>query len=110
MIETNAKYNYIRDQQLHRNDGKVPLMPGERQPTLPPIEQLVPPSQLDPARSVAPPGTTPAQRAEMSGDQAGAAAPVPAPAPPEATTPFGTQAPPATAPPTPPPPDNGTSP
>jgi general secretion pathway protein D len=109
MIETNAKYNYIRDQQLNRNDGKVPLMPGERQPTLPPIDQLVPPSQLDPARSVAPPGTTPAQRAEMSGDQAGAA--VPAPAPPEATTPFGTQAPPVTAPPpTPPPPDNGTSP
>ena len=42
-IETNAKYNYIRDQQLERNDGKVPLMPGERQPTLPALEQLVPP-------------------------------------------------------------------
>ena len=30
MIETNAKYNYIRDQQLGYKDGKVPLMPGER--------------------------------------------------------------------------------
>jgi general secretion pathway protein D len=42
-IETNAKYNYMRDQQIERNNGRVPLMPGERQPTLPPLEQLVPP-------------------------------------------------------------------
>ena len=37
-IETNAKYNYIRDQQLGYKKGKVPLMPGERQPTLPALE------------------------------------------------------------------------
>ena len=28
--ESNAKYNFIRDQQTQRNKGKVPLMPGER--------------------------------------------------------------------------------
>ena len=49
-IETNAKYNYIRDQQLRHNDGKVPLMPSERQPTLPALETLVPPELLNPAR------------------------------------------------------------
>ncbi len=39
-IETNAKYNVLRDQQLQRRNGKVTLLPGERQPTLPPIEDL----------------------------------------------------------------------
>jgi general secretion pathway protein D len=39
-IETNAKYNVLRDQQLKRRNGKVTLLPGERQPTLPPIEEL----------------------------------------------------------------------
>jgi general secretion pathway protein D len=39
-IETNAKYNAIRDQQLQRRNGRVLLLPGERQPTLPPIEEL----------------------------------------------------------------------
>ncbi len=34
-IATNSKYNYIRDIQLNRNNGKVKLMPGEQQPTLP---------------------------------------------------------------------------
>ena len=37
-IETNAKYNYIRGIQLNRNDGKVNLMPGESQPSLPELE------------------------------------------------------------------------
>jgi len=37
-IATNAKYNYIRDLQLNRNNGKVKLMPGTRQPTLPELE------------------------------------------------------------------------
>jgi len=37
-IETNAKYNSVRDQQLRRT--KVPLLPRERQPLLPPIEEL----------------------------------------------------------------------
>lgn len=39
-IETNAKYNVLRDQQLQRKKGKVSLLPGERQPLLPPIEDL----------------------------------------------------------------------
>ncbi|MBS1200694.1 MAG: hypothetical protein H6R27_1372 [Proteobacteria bacterium] len=43
-IETNAKYNYIRDIQLNRNDGKVNLMPGEVQPTLPVLEGPVAPA------------------------------------------------------------------
>ncbi|HEY4367394.1 MAG TPA: type II secretion system secretin GspD [Steroidobacteraceae bacterium] len=39
-VETNAKYNVLRDQQLQRRNGKVTLLPGERQPLLPPIEEL----------------------------------------------------------------------
>lgn len=39
-IETNAKYNLLRNQQLERRKGKVRLLPGERQPLLPPIEDL----------------------------------------------------------------------
>ncbi len=36
-IETNSKYNYLRNLQLDQNDGKVRLMPGETPPTLPPL-------------------------------------------------------------------------
>jgi general secretion pathway protein D len=36
-IETNAKYNYLRNLQLEQNDGKVNLMPGESRPALPPV-------------------------------------------------------------------------
>jgi general secretion pathway protein D len=39
-VETNSKYNVIRNQQLARKRGKVTLLPGETQPTLPPIEDL----------------------------------------------------------------------
>jgi general secretion pathway protein D len=39
-IETNAKYNVLRNQQLARRKGRVTLLPGERQPLLPPIEEL----------------------------------------------------------------------
>jgi general secretion pathway protein D len=70
-LETNAKYNYVRDQQLNRNNGRVPLMPSERQPTLPSLEQLVTPEYVNPTRSEPPP------------------APAPAPVLPEPTTPFG---------------------
>ena len=38
-IETNAKYQYMRGLQLERNDGRVMLMPGTRQPTLPALEE-----------------------------------------------------------------------
>jgi general secretion pathway protein D len=84
-IETNAKYNYIRDQQVDRNKGKVPLMPGERQPTLPSLESLVPPELLNPAVDAAPPGTTPAARINATG---GGPATEP-PAPVQTTEPFG---------------------
>ncbi len=83
-IETNAKYNYIRDQQIERGNGRVPLMIGERQPTLPALEDLVRPELVDPAR------------AAPTADSA-AGAPPPA-APPPATEPFGTPAAPTTPP------------
>lgn len=51
-IETNAKYNVLRDQQLRRG-SKVTLLPGERQPTLPPIEDLS--RYADPTAGAAPP-------------------------------------------------------
>ena len=101
-IETNAKYNYIRDQQLNYKKGKVPLMPGERQPTLPPLESIVPPSILDPATRAVAPDATPAQRKEASdavSDPATEAAPTTTP-----PVPPDTQPPPA-PPPTSPPPD-----
>jgi general secretion pathway protein D len=80
-IETNAKYNYVRDQQLERNKGKVPLMPSERQPTLPELQQLVIPEYVNPVRSEPPPPAAPA------------------PVLPTPTTPFGeTPTPPPTAP------------
>jgi general secretion pathway protein D len=104
-IETNAKYNYIRQQQLEMHGGKVPLMPNQRQPTLPDLEKLVPAELLNPAERAAPEGTTPAQRQEVSVYQypedanalpPGAAEPAPVqtypsqPAPaPTPTTPFG---------------------
>jgi hypothetical protein len=90
-IETNAKYNYIRNQQLDRHDGKVPLMPNERQPTLPALETVVPPELLNPARQASPMSDTPAERASATD---GIALPPPLPAgPPTApvspTKPFG---------------------
>ena len=51
-IETNSKYNYIRDLQLGRNDGKVQLMPNEQQPSLPEL-------QTTPLPTPATPPTTP---------------------------------------------------
>ncbi len=111
-IETNAKYNYIRDQQLHRNKGKVPLMPSERQPTLPSLETLVPPELLNPAKVASPQGETAAERVDATkSNDAGALAPAPATAPPpppvelpNPTTPFGTAPPIAEPAPTAPPP------
>jgi general secretion pathway protein D len=102
MIETNAKYNYMRDQQLNYKKGKVPLMPGERQPTLPSLETVVPPGLLDPATRAAPPGSTPAERKQASdavSDPATEAAPLTTPPVPPDTQP------PAAPPPTAPPPD-----
>jgi general secretion pathway protein D len=38
-FETNAKYQYMRNLQLGRNDGKVSLMPGAQQPSLPELDE-----------------------------------------------------------------------
>jgi hypothetical protein len=39
-IETNAKYNSIRDEQRAYKKGRVTLLPSsERQPSLPPLEE-----------------------------------------------------------------------
>jgi general secretion pathway protein D len=112
-IESNAKYNYIRGQQLERNNGRVPLMPGERQPTLPALDQLVPPELLNPAREAAADSATPAERARVNDaglasdettgmtqpgnhNQAPAPTPPPTTAPAAPTTPFGEPATPAT--------------
>jgi general secretion pathway protein D len=58
-METNAKYNVVRNQQLARRKGKVTLLPGERQPLLPPIEELS--KYADPTAGAKPPdkGTDP---------------------------------------------------
>jgi general secretion pathway protein D len=63
-IETNAKYNVMRNHQLARRNGKVTLLPGERQPLLPPIEELS--KYADPtAGAEAPaPGTDPTSPVE----------------------------------------------
>lgn len=60
-LQTNAKYNVLRDQQLKRRKGRVTLLPGERQPLLPPIQDLS--KYADPtAGAQAPaPGTNPQQ-------------------------------------------------
>ncbi len=65
-LETNAKYNVVRNQQLNRRRGKVTLLPGERQPLLPPIEELS--RYADPtAGAKAPePGTDPTKPLETA--------------------------------------------
>jgi general secretion pathway protein D len=107
-IESNAKYNYIRKQQVERNDGRVPLMPSERQPTLPPLEQLVPPELLNPARQAVAPTATPAERMQGSSSGTSASDPTTGMTEPVApTAPFGA---PSAAPPPPPQSPPGTTP
>jgi general secretion pathway protein D len=43
-IETNTKYNYIRNLQIGRNGGKVNLMPNAQQPALPELDLTAPPA------------------------------------------------------------------
>jgi general secretion pathway protein D len=84
-IETNSKYNYLRDLQLNRNDGKVRMIPGAVQPTLPP---LVGPTQPTPT----PPPPAPLEMASPASD--GQAGPQPQPAPPPPEPPEPTVSPP----------------
>jgi general secretion pathway protein D len=75
--ETNSKYNYLRDLQMQRNDGKVRMIPGAKQPMLPP---LVGPSQPTPP----PPAPAPTEMASPPSDDADQAPAEPTP-PPEAS-------------------------
>jgi len=93
-IETNQKYNNVREFQQRLNKGKAPLLPYEKQPVLPPL----PPANLNPTPFDSPTSTTPA----------------PAPAPPaqgapatqdSPTTPPASTEPPADAAPAPTPPE-----
>jgi general secretion pathway protein D len=77
-IETNSKYNYLRDMQQNRNDGKVRMMPGSTQPMLPP---LVGPTQPTPP----PPPPAPLEMATPSSD--GPPSPTPEPAEPAQSPP-----------------------
>jgi general secretion pathway protein D len=43
-FETNAKYNYVRNQQLAQDPDKVKLMPGEKRPLMPPAAPATPPA------------------------------------------------------------------
>ncbi|MFM7067628.1 MAG: type II secretion system protein GspD, partial [Gammaproteobacteria bacterium] len=47
--ETEAKYNYLRGIQTGRTSGRAPMLPGERQPTLPSMEVLSPQPKKVPA-------------------------------------------------------------
>lgn len=80
--ETQAKYNYLRGIQQQRNRGKAPMLPGERQPTLPAMEVLSPPQ---PTRPVPPPAP-----ALESAPAQPVAPPPAAPAAPAATVPATT--------------------
>lgn len=67
-IETNAKYQFMRNLQMHRRNGKVQLMPGAQQPTLPELEGPTTPAKPVPDMNTsgagdAPAGTPPAPQA-----------------------------------------------
>jgi len=66
-IDTNSKYEDIRREQQQINGGRVPLLPFEKQPSLPPLENAKkrPPASAPtpapkPPAPPAPPATTPA--------------------------------------------------
>jgi general secretion pathway protein D len=46
-METNQKYNYIRDVQLGNEGTSVPLMPNATRPTLPPLDLREAPATED---------------------------------------------------------------
>jgi general secretion pathway protein D len=93
--ETGAKYNYLRELQRRRNHGKAALLPGDRQPTLPALEDLSPnvPATMPKANAAtgivpgagAPPPAQPAPPATVNGPEASATPrSAPAEAPPSA--------------------------
>jgi general secretion pathway protein D len=60
-IETNAKYNFLRNLQLENKNGKVQLMPGEPRPTLPPL--------IGPSAPETSPGPPPPDTVEAPGNR-----------------------------------------
>jgi general secretion pathway protein D len=99
-----AKYNEIREEEKNLHKGKITLLPGEKQPAIPPIPskqgaypngtnvivapapQPVPGAQPAPASPVAPPATQPAPPASQPAP-ATQPAPLPQPAAPPRTAP-----------------------
>ena len=83
-IETNAKYNVIREQQLSRRKGRVTLLPGERQPLLPPIQDLSKYADPTAGERAPAPGT---DKSQVSPAQTTPLPPAPQPPPPETQPP-----------------------
>jgi general secretion pathway protein D len=83
-VETNTKYNTLRDQQLKLHGGKAPLLPFEKQPVLAPPP--APPAASPPAPPTTPPGSPPGQATDKEPPGASTtpldSAPVTAPPPP----------------------------
>jgi hypothetical protein len=52
-IETNAKYNSLRDEQRTYKKGKVTLLPNDTQPALAPLEEKT--RYIDPQTAAEPP-------------------------------------------------------
>ena len=90
-IETNSKYNYLRDLQLGRNEGKVRMIPGAKQPTLPPLVGPTQPTQLPPPpaslESFSPVNPAPKSTAPPATQEPPPPTQEPQPPPPEETPP-----------------------
>jgi general secretion pathway protein D len=76
-FETNSKYNLIRDQQLKRGNGNVRMLPGDKQPTLAPIEEFAKYPPAAPAAGA----VAPVQNTTNEGVRAMPSTPVVTPAP-----------------------------
>jgi hypothetical protein len=70
-IETNSKYNAIRNEQLRQGQRRelIPLLPFDRKPELPPAQPIPDATQPEPTQGDRPPGagsaaTPPAQATE----------------------------------------------
>ncbi len=77
-FETNAKYNYVRNQQLALGADTILLMPGEKRPIMPPIAPAAPPAidlrQLrtdGPEKGAEQGGTAPGTSPDGNGSQTG---------------------------------------
>jgi general secretion pathway protein D len=77
-FETNAKYNYIRDQQLGIEPQTIRLMPRTPRPTLPPL-QPADPNRMAPVIDLRTPDAE--EDAAAAGDSAPDTSPPPPPAP-----------------------------